>query len=425
MQRFVQAGFKFLVMVCLAGGFSSHALAQTEENEPNDTCPTAQVIGEIDVKTPFIVSGSLDTPPDVPDVDFFRFEAPPGAQLVANHEGQDTGKGTLPDPFLGLFDSECNLLAVNDDSGTLNSRLQFIVPADGVFILAASSCCDDQFTGAGGSSGTYELTVASAPHSIGSISGRIVDAQTGQPLPGNVSPFAFAELFRCNGGGCFEFVNSQNTDDEGRFRFDQDFTGQSLTVGTYQIRAFANDFQQAETSPFEVDEDEDFDVGDIRLQPPPISFSDIQPCQDLLPQGDTCRYSVRLRNNTNAPIEGLAWSLVDGFGLGSSLTFTLFEASTEDGSQQAVRQRVSVEPSGNQTVQFQFDVPAFVVGATFCTRVLLGVDPSPLVITVREAFLFCITGGNTGFQVMSEAESQKIFRALSRKSEPLRGLRVR
>lgn len=425
MQRVVQAGFKFLMMVCLAGGFFSHALAQTTETEPNDTCPTAQVIGEIDVKTPFIVSGSLDTPPDVPDVDFFRIEAPPGAQLLADHEGQVTGKGTLPDPFLGLFDSECNLLAVNDDTGSLNSRLQFIVPADGVFILAASSCCDDQFTGAGGSSGTYELTVSSAPPSIGSVSGRIVDAQTGQPLPGNVPPFAFAELFRCNGGGCFEFVNSQNADDEGRFRFDQDFTGQPLSVGTYQIRAFANDFQQAETSPFEVDEGEDFDVGDIPLQPPPISFSDIQPCQDLRPQGDTCRYSVRLRNNTNAPIEGLAWSPVDGFGLGSSLTFTLFEASTQDGSQQAVRQRVAVEPSGNQTLQFQFDVPAFVLGATFCTRVLLGLDPSPLVITVREAFLFCITGGETGFQVMSEAKSQKIFRALSGKSEPLRQLRVR
>jgi hypothetical protein len=300
------------------------------------------------------------------------------------------------------------------------------VPADGVFVLAATSYADVDFTGAGNSSGTYELTVSLAPPSIRAITGRIVDALTGQPLPGNAPPFAFAELVRCNGGGCFEVVNSQSADSEGRFRFEQDFNGHPLPVGTYRVRAFANEFQQAETNRFEVDEGEAFDIGNVPLQPPPIAFSEIQPCQDLLPQGDTCRYSVRLKNNTNAPIEGLAWSLVDGFGLGSSLTFTLFEASAEeDGSQQAVRQRVSVEPSGNQKLQFQFDVPAFVLGSTFCTRVFLGVDPSPLVTTIREAILFCVTGSDTGFQVMSEVESQKIFKALSGKSKPLRNLRAR
>ena len=420
MQRFAQTGVMMLAMLCLASGFSSQALAQTTETEPNNTCPTAQDIGAINVNTPFIISGSLDTPPDVPDVDFFRFEATPGTLLVADHEGAPSGKGTLPDPFLGLFDSQCNLLQVNDDTGSLNSRLQFVVPADGVFVLAASNCCDEEFTGAGDSSGTYELTVSPAPPSIGSIAGRIVDARTGQPLPGNAPPFAFAELFRCNGDSCFEFVNSQSADGEGRFRFDQDFNGQPLPVGIYQVRAVADEFQQAQTDPFEVGEGEDFNVGDIPLQPIPIMFSDIQPCQDLLPQGDTCRYSVRVNNNTNAPLEGIAWSLVDGSELGSILPFTLFEASTQDGSQQAVRQRVSVEPFGNQTLQFQFDVPAFLREATFCTFVFLGVDPSPLVIPVREAFLFCITGGDTGFRVMSEGESNKILKALRSKPETLR-----
>lgn len=122
------------------------------------------------------------------------------------------------------------------------------------------------------------------------LAGRTVDTLTGQPLPGNVLLFVFAELFRCNGDDCFEVVNSQSVDGEGRF---------------------------------------------------------------------------------------------------------------------------------------QFDVPAFVLGATFCARVFLGLDPSPLVITVREAFLFCITGGDTEFQVMSEGESQKIFKVLSGKSETLRKLPTR
>lgn len=414
MKRRSQVSFTFLAVFCLLIGFSSQAFAQAVEVEPNDPCAEAQDLGEIDLTGPFSVEGSLDTPPEEPDVDFFRFSATPGAQLIADHEGV-----TLGDPFLGLFDSGCNLLQLNDDSVGLNSRLRFEVPADGVFILAASSCCDSQFTGDGGSSGTYQLTVAQAPPSIGSISGRVVDALTGEPLPGNEPPFAFVELLRCENDTCFG-VNSQNVDGEGRFRFEQDFEGQPLPVGTYQVRAFANEYEQAETDRFEVAEGEDVDIGDIPLQPPDISFSDIQPCQDLLPQGDVCHYSVTLRNNTDASIRGLAWSIVDGFGLGSSLGFTQFEASTRSGSRQVVRERLDLEPSGEATLEFQFAVPAFVFGATFCTRVFAGVDPRPLVITIRESFLFCITGGDSGFEVMSEIESQKMFQSLSEKSRNLR-----
>jgi hypothetical protein len=361
---------------------------------------------------------SLDTPPEDPDVDFFRFSATPGAQVVADHEGQTTGAGTLSDPFVGLFDSGCNLLASNDDTIGLNARLSFDVPSDGVFILAASSCCDDDFSGDGGSSGTYQLTVAPPPPAIGSISGRIVDALTGEPLPGNEPPFAFADLLLCEDDFCF-VVNSQSADGEGRFRFDQDFNGQPLPVGTYQVFAFANEFEPNQTDLFEVAEGEDFDVGDIPLQPPEISFSEIQPCEDLLPQGDTCQYSFLVTNNTDAPLRGLAWSLVDSSGLLSDLGFTTFEASTRGGSGAAVRERLTLQPGAEATLEFQFDVPAFVLGAEFCTRAFIGVDPSPLVTTVRESFLFCIIGRDTSFEVMSESESQKTFKSLSGKSRSL------
>jgi hypothetical protein len=397
-------------------GFSSQAFAQAVEVEPNDPCTEAQDIGPIDVTGVFSVQGSLDTPPEEPDVDFFRFSATPGAQVVANDEGQDTGAGTLPDPLLGLFDTDCNLLASDDDAGVgFNSRLRFDVPPDGVFVLAAASFPDGGFTGDGGSSGTYLLTISPPPPPIGSISGRIVDARTGEPLPGNEPPFAFAELLLCEGDFC-ESVSFQSADGEGRFRFERDFNDQPLPVGTYQVVASANEFEPAQTDQFEVGEGEDFDVGDIPLQPVPISFSDIQPCEDLLPQGDICRYSVQVTNNTDAPVRGLAWSLVDGFGLLSSLGFTTFEASTRGGSLQAIRERLELAPFGEATLEFQFSLPAFVLGAEFCTRAFIGVDPSPLVTTVRESFLFCIVGSATGFEVMSESESQKIFQSLSRKS---------
>jgi hypothetical protein len=416
MKSLVQSGYKLLFILCFVAASSSQAFPQAVEVEPNDPCAEAQGVGAIDVTGVFSVQGSLDTPPVEPDIDFYRFSATPGAQVVADHEGQDTGAGTLLDPLLGLFDSDCNLLASDDDGGVgLNSRARFDVPQDGVFVLAASSCCDDQFTGDGSESGTYQLTISPPPPAIGSISGRIVDARTGEPLPGNEPPFASAELFLCEGGSC-ENVSFQSADGEGQFRFERDFNDQPLPVGTYQVIASAEEFEQAETDPVEVGEGDEVDVGAIPLQPTPISLSDIQPCDDLLPQGDTCRYSVRITNNTDARLTGAAWSIVDGSGLPSSLGFTQFEASTRGGSRQAVRERVVLEPLGGATLEFQFEVPSFVIGAEFCPRAFVGVDPSPLVTTVREVFLFCIAGSDTGFEVMSESESQKNFQSLSGKS---------
>jgi hypothetical protein len=166
-----------------------------------------------------------------------------------------------------------------------------------------------------------------------------------------------------------------------------------------------------------VGEGEDVDVGDIPLTPPPFFISDIQPCGELLPQGGICNYSARLFNTTSAPLTGLAWSPVDGLSLGSSLDFTLFEASTRLGSRVAARERVSVEAFGDQILQFQFTVPSFVAnGATFCARAFLGLDPDPLVNTFDERPLFCITKGATAFEVMSEIQSNKIMRSLSGRS---------
>jgi hypothetical protein len=59
----------------------------------------------------------------------------------------------------------------------------FTIPADGLFVLAATLCCDNEFLGGG--LGTYRLSLTSLLV-IGSISGRVVDALTGTPLPSTV-----------------------------------------------------------------------------------------------------------------------------------------------------------------------------------------------------------------------------------------------
>jgi hypothetical protein len=78
MRRLVQSSLVLLAISLVMIGFSSQAFAQAVEVEPNDPCTEAQDIGPIDVTGTFSVQGSLDTPPDEPDVDFFRFSATPG-----------------------------------------------------------------------------------------------------------------------------------------------------------------------------------------------------------------------------------------------------------------------------------------------------------------------------------------------------------
>jgi hypothetical protein len=134
---------------------AEEAVSLGQETEPNDSCFTATHLGR--VSGPFILNDRLDSISGAPGVDFFLFTSTPGVRVSVDLAGEATGHGTLPDPFLGLFDSNCNLLATNDDSGTLNSRLVFPVPADGVYVLAATACCDSSFTEGG--VGTYRLTI--------------------------------------------------------------------------------------------------------------------------------------------------------------------------------------------------------------------------------------------------------------------------
>jgi hypothetical protein len=390
------------------------SIASAQETEPNNACQEAQVIGSIAL--PHSVNGSLDTPPEVPDVDFFRFAAPPGTEfLVADLEGQATNQGTLPDPFLGLFDSNCNLLAVNDDFQSLNARLLFAVPTEGVFILAAASCCDGGFSGNGGSSGSYRLTVGLPPPAIGSISGRLIDAVSGQPLRGDQSPLASVTLQRCTAESCFETVAYQSTDSAGEFRFTLDYAGTPLAVGTYQVQSFASEYESAQTDPFAVGEGEDFDVGDIALQPPPVRFSEIRPCGDLPPEGGLCLYSVRVTNTSAARLQGQAWSLVNGFGIGSRLGYTSFQAIGLG--------YMNLQPGQSRVARFVFRVPARVSdGAGICTQVYFGQGREPYFDTLAGGVpLFCILKGFTGgFTVLSEKESLRLLRDPNNGRPPLK-----
>lgn len=402
---------KSLVILTVAalGYFSSPiANAQSMETEPNNSCDTAQKVGSVTL--PFLLPGTLDESVDS-DVDFYRFSADSGHELFVEQKGESTGAGSLGDPFLGWFDSNCVLQATSDDYRSLDSRLLVTVPTDGVFVVAASSFFDGDFNGSGSSRGSYELSIDVAPPRIGSISAQAMDALAGVPLVGDAPPYANFELAECMDDDCSYIVNGGAADSDGRVSFVSDSNGDPLRVGTYQVMAYASDFEMSSSDPFFVDQDEHFDLGQLFLNPPPISVSDIAPCETLPSSGGTCRYRVQINNNTSEPVRGLVWSLVDGYGLGTKLDYTTFEATASHGrsNRLAVRRSFRARALDGNVVEFKFTVPESTSdGAEFCTRLFVGLHPHPLFNPVTDNFLFCVAKNSDGFELMSIKESEKL-----------------
>lgn len=72
---------------------------------------------------PFELRGALDALLEEGDIDFYRFRGAPNAGMQVDLKGLDSGAGTLRDPFLGLFDSNCNFLKRGDDRGSTDEQI--------------------------------------------------------------------------------------------------------------------------------------------------------------------------------------------------------------------------------------------------------------------------------------------------------------
>jgi hypothetical protein len=375
------------------------------EQEPNQPCTAAQALAADQL--PFKVDGSLDSTPDSPDVDFFKFTGTPGVLLTVDLEGVFNEKEPLQDPFLGLFDSACHLVTYNDDSAqSANSKLVFSVPADGIFILAATRCCDTQFVGGG--VGAYEMTISHFA-TIGSISGRIVDAITGNPLPGSDYPFPSVRLSRCGELGCDQVSFFVSPDSEGRFFFDRDFTGKPLEAGTFQITAEAQEYQRNQTEPFAVGEGEKRDLGDVPLLPAPVEISDLVPCENLPPGGGRCSFSLKITNRLPTVLDATAWSIVSGSGIGSILGGTTFETG--------IPKRVLLAGGKGRILRFAFDVPSTVQeGALICVQTYVGQGRVlPFFRTVEISEQFCIQKQSSAaaFSVVTGKDAQRVSRRVN------------
>jgi hypothetical protein len=140
-----------IVVVTPAGNSRPHPLlVETEipvisEKEPNDGFRQGQPIA-----IPQVVDGMIERPQDV---DVFRFEGKAGQRMI--FEIFAARHGSALDSLLTLYDGDGRQLASNDDSGEgIDSRLETILPRDGVYYLSLMDAHDQ-----GGPAHGYRLVV--------------------------------------------------------------------------------------------------------------------------------------------------------------------------------------------------------------------------------------------------------------------------
>ncbi len=315
------------------------------EVEPNNTCLTAlEVPG---TAPPGTVLGQLSNTDGDIGVDFFLFRLVPGQSVRVDLQGQGSGNGTLSDPYLGLFGSGCNLLNSNDDSRGLDSSLRFQVPTDGVIVLAATSCCDSNFAGGHGSWGSYVLSLSELQPPIESITGRVVDRIHGQVLSGE-APYWTSVTLRTPED---EWIASSQVDQNGQFTFRVDDEGQPIEPGTYTVYAEAYHYKERSSDPFDVDVGGYWDVGEIALVPPAVTFTDVQACDFIPPEGGGCAVSVRLVSNRYEDIRVEPWIIVQGGVSFFNYSYTQFEIRPKGAA------IVKLPALGSRVVEFRFGIP--------------------------------------------------------------------
>lgn len=459
--------------------------ARAQELEPNDSCLAAQDVGT----APLEMSGALGSP----DVDFFLFRVNNASgTAIIDLEGESLG-----DPVLGVFNSDCILLAADDDSGEgLNSRITIATPPDGVLVVAATSYPDFGFTGNGFYSGSYTLRVNGDPNSVAvygrvadsrtgagiasaivtlrrcldgfcfnfvgqtftdfdgsfrfdssftqlpageymleifannyvfntfgpfslaggeerdlgdillqplpfirSVSGRVIDAVTGDPLPGDAPPFAEVRLNVCLGGFFCIPVRFANTDSEGRFLF---VGGTDLPPGIYFISVLADQYEHGFTNNFIIGDQEDLDVGDIRVKSFPVRIYPAKVCDAIPSRGGTCQFSVQIVNGMADRLQGESWSLVNSSFLGASLQTTSFQTG--------LPRALNLQPGDSTEVPFSFFVPGEVNDGTFiCLKTFVARKPHSF-NTLGHHDIFCLTKGGDSFRVVPENQKRDAVR---------------
>ncbi|MEM7445821.1 MAG: PPC domain-containing protein [Pseudomonadota bacterium] len=144
------AGTYFVEARGFAGATGTYRLTAS------DSFATDDYAGDVSTAGGLGVGGSIAGDLEVNnDTDWFAISLTEGQVVTLDLEGSPTNQGTLPDPYLTIYDSNGNQLLTNDDGGQgLNSSTEFTAPYGGTFFVEAR--------GFGGDAGTYLLSAQSA-----------------------------------------------------------------------------------------------------------------------------------------------------------------------------------------------------------------------------------------------------------------------
>lgn len=140
------SGTYFIAAGSDSGYIGTYLLEVTAEAYADDYGNDASTAGQI--ASGGSVAGVIGVPNDE---DWFEIALADDETYTIDLKGQDSGSGTLPDPYLILYDADGNWVADNDDSGSLDSQLVYTPEVSGTYFIVARE------VGAG--TGTYALSV--------------------------------------------------------------------------------------------------------------------------------------------------------------------------------------------------------------------------------------------------------------------------
>ena len=235
---------------------------------------------------------------------------------------------------------------------------------------------------------------------IDSIEGRVVDAQTGEPLPGRSAPFAQVKLYFCHSSFDCRPVGFTGTDARGIFRFDGT-TADLSSPGNYRIEINAEQYVPFQTGFLNIPEG-DYDAGDLAVESRPVRIVLQEPCA-VPSTGGNCRFKVRISNGLDTRLEGHAWSLADSI---VSVVPVLINATFQTGNPK----NVNLEPGESAVISFSFPVPGNLQDGTYvCIDTFVAERPSQFAVLGNLPVL-CLQKGTKSLEAIPEGKKRELLR---------------
>lgn len=234
----------------------------------------------------------------------------------------------------------------------------------------------------------------------GSISGRLVDEVTRQPLSGGSPSFAQIDLIYCQSWGCSLWGSTQVAAD-GTFRFVGSMY-YNLPPTDYYFIASANQYQETISEKFAVAEDEHYNFGDFRVKSQPARINLVQACSSIPSTGGTCNLTMRITNGSPTPLKGEAWGVVNANGTGTPTGTITFQVGSP--------RTLSLAPGQFVDMPLSVDVPATVQdGAYICVNGFAAQRPHKFNVLGTHP-LVCLVKGINGFTRVPEAQKRDAVR---------------